>query len=628
MKPSIRIGVVALFATIPASPAHGTEAEIKEAINRGVGYLKTLQAGDGTWPHAEIGATALAGLTLLECGVPPRDASVQQAARAVRRAAVRLTHTYSLSLSIMFLDLLGDAQDVPLIESMAVRLLDGQNGHGGWTYQCPRVERSEVRRLTTRRTDEDDDDPPPVAIPPRERKLPQEIEGQLKRILVAAPRKGTITDNSNTQFAILGLWVARRHGIPVGKALARVDARFRDGPNRDGGWGYRSPPSAEAGLSTPAMTCAGLLGLAVNHGLVHEAAYRTELAKASKDPKRRREPPPPDLFRDPAIRRGMAWLSSVVGAPGQRKNRAELDVTSDPNYYFLWSLERVAVAYGIKTFDNKDWYAWGSELLLDSQEQDGSWQGKYADAGADTCFALLFLRRANLAHDLSTVLQGKQAEPEVVSMKSRGAPAQSKPAPAEKPKAASPAKPAPDDAGDLKLPEVPFEPAPKSVPAPAPAEDTVGQEIRSRADQLVEAAPDRLEGLLNQLKDAKGGIHTLVLAQAIPQLKGPAKTKARHSLAERLSRMTAQTLRDLLKESDKEIRRAAALACAMKDDRTHVPDLIQLLAQGDSSVIPAARAALKHLTTQDFGPAAGADASARTEAVTRWKAWWKQQEAK
>src|SRR5262249_39231516 len=77
-------------------------------------------------------------------------------------------------------------------------------------------------------------------------------------------------------------------------------------------------------------------------------------------------------------------------------------------YYFLWSLERVAVAFGLETIGNKDWYAWGTEFILTHQDANGGWED-YGHSGrvADTCFALLFLCRANLAKDLSASLRGK-----------------------------------------------------------------------------------------------------------------------------------------------------------------------------------------------------------------------------
>src|SRR5262249_45899420 len=105
--------------------------------------------------------------------------------------------------------------------------------------------------------------------------LPREIQQQLAMLSKQVPHPGDhIDDNSNTQFAILALWVGRRHGMPVDQALARVDMRFRTSQNADGGWGYRYTAHTGRpgkGNSTPTMTCAGLLGLAVSHGILQEA---------------------------------------------------------------------------------------------------------------------------------------------------------------------------------------------------------------------------------------------------------------------------------------------------------------------------------------------------------------------
>jgi hypothetical protein len=82
-------------------------------VDRGVAYLKSEQGRDGRWVHSEIGATARAGLALLECGVAADDPSVASAAKAIRGEAPTVTQTYSIALSIIFLDRLGDAEDAP-----------------------------------------------------------------------------------------------------------------------------------------------------------------------------------------------------------------------------------------------------------------------------------------------------------------------------------------------------------------------------------------------------------------------------------------------------------------------------------------------------------------------------------
>ncbi len=149
MGSPFRVAVAAfgsLLLLAPTVRALDQEA-VNRAIDKGVIHLKQLQRENGTWPHQELGATSLAGLTLLECGVPPNDPSVRSATQVIRQASITCTHTYSIALSILFLDRLGDPADVPLIESLTVRLLAGQNASGGWTYHCPEIAESEIQRL-------------------------------------------------------------------------------------------------------------------------------------------------------------------------------------------------------------------------------------------------------------------------------------------------------------------------------------------------------------------------------------------------------------------------------------------------------------------------------------------------
>jgi len=86
-----------------------------------------------------------------------------------------------------------------------------------------------------------------------------------------------------------------------------------------------------------------------------------------------------------------------------------LGETSGPlNLYFLWTVERVGVLYKLRQINGKEWYAWGADELLTRQLGKGSWrQGVYYGSTEliDTCFALLFLSRANLTSDLSDTLE-------------------------------------------------------------------------------------------------------------------------------------------------------------------------------------------------------------------------------
>src|SRR5262249_8444284 len=54
-----------------------------------------------------------------------------------------------ISLAILFLDKLGDPEDRPLIQHLALRLVAGQSAAGGWTYLCPDLTPKEQVQLLT-----------------------------------------------------------------------------------------------------------------------------------------------------------------------------------------------------------------------------------------------------------------------------------------------------------------------------------------------------------------------------------------------------------------------------------------------------------------------------------------------
>ncbi len=630
MRKVILAGVLALgllgVASVP--PARSVDSDaVKAAIARGVAFLQSQQRQDGTWPPemkdlsfanlpgtaVRLGATALAGLTLLECGVGADDRSVAAAAEAVRKAGPGLTHTYALALSILFLDRFGNPADLPLIESMAVRLLAGQQVDGGWGYSCPPISAEEVARLSNPPRESTElvgrrELPKPGGPRRAAKDLSPEIQQQVALINRRGPYQGDApgailanTDNSNTQFAILALWVARRYGIPVETALDRINKRFRSSQGADGGWGYNFPngPPGMAMMggmgSTATMTCGGILGLLVVHGTV-------------ADLRRETHGKPIDIDKDPNLLKALQALSTAIDRPVGDSRDREIPRAGGKSYYFLWSLERVCVILGLETLDKKDWYSWGAEILLANQQRDGSWRGEFAEMCADTCFALLFLNRSNLARDLSASLKGQFKDPGA-TLRARGLGGKAlKEAPPPKLKAAIEGKNAaktPDTRG----------PGGRPTEVKAPAKNPPAESDSARlADELVKAPPTEQGALLQKLQETRGVDNTEALAFAIPRLEGETKQKAREALTARLARLKAESLMRYLEDEDSEIRRAAALACAVKKLKTAVPKLIPRLGDRDEGVKQAALTALKDLSGQDLG-----------NSPEVWEAWWKKQ---
>jgi hypothetical protein len=370
-------------SSVPVSTAE--QRQIDDAIVKGVWFLRARAQPTGTWDAAaggpvRVGLAALPALTLLECGVAENDPVITRAANYVRAQAPGInTHpdTYQRSLAILFLDRLGNPKDKELIQYLALCLIAAQRPDDfGWGYPCPHFDRNETARLLTSLRDE-------------KLTLDQWREEALKEMRYDPGP----ADNSNTQFAILALWVARRHGVPIERTIERVEKRFLEMqmlkekgaiPDLDGCWTYKANQFSASKQGWPTMTCAGLLGLAVAKGLAAEKEGTKD--KGADE-------------RNDRIRRGLAMLGRSIDKAGE---------TRGMDLYFLWSLERVGVLFNLDKIDGKDWFAWGRKPILERQQGDGRWQtdGYWGSLPVvDTCFALLFLQQANLAADLTDKLR-------------------------------------------------------------------------------------------------------------------------------------------------------------------------------------------------------------------------------
>lgn len=515
-------------------------ARITDSVQKAVEFLRK-QNRNGAWTHLgfspdgrlsahDVGATAMVAVALLESDVAPSDALVQRAIGHVKSNVQNVTLTYAIAASILLLDRAGGSSNSGAISSLAGRLVQGQNRkRGGWGYDCP--------------------------------------------------AKTDAVDNSNTQFAIIALLVARRHGANVDAALKLAEQRFRQTQHTDGGWSYLAESPDQ---TTGSMTCTGLLALLIGFNVKNTKPRDAKFTGGAAGGGSGAPAPAPiaresvsAFLKDPAVLKGREY---IIG----RLSRASTH--SEHLTYFLWSLERVCQVYGWTRLGEVDWYAQGCDLLLREQQKDGSWDLDHRHGKpCDTAFALLFLRKSNLVPELN------------MDVIFRGG-------------------------GDVRKLDAPKPTAPAGG---APAAGTARpkgteKEARELAKELPDSVEPRTSEIIEKLVESGGEWYTDALLEVLhnPGTKPTVKVKTRDGLARRLARFKATTVAGYLKSSDREAKLAACLALQVKhrngqDVKPALEDLIDALAStSGTDVMQAAYATLKEVTGKDFGPTPGS-----------WKKW-------
>ena len=105
-----------------------------------------------------------------------------------------------------------------------------------------------------------------------------------------------------------------------------------------------------------------------------------------------------DWKKDREVASGMEWLTKNFSAsfnPGPYEHAAMEENSQHQYLYYLYGLERAAALYGTEQIGTHFWFAKGMQVLLEQQRPDGSWRG--GSEITDTCFAVLFLRKATRA---------------------------------------------------------------------------------------------------------------------------------------------------------------------------------------------------------------------------------------
>jgi hypothetical protein len=375
--------LIALEALAWASDPAGaqdavTQKEIDAAIGRGLQYL----------PNAPSTAGGIGGncdelilLTMIIGG--SSEKTYEPLLKNVLQAP--LEWTYKVSLLAMCLEELDPTGYQNKIAQCAQFLVDNQCRNGQWNYGRP-----------TEATKEFKFDEPPApkrkdvetksrgvrdfSVPVREHKRPA------RPIPVKQTRQGidAAGDNSNSQYAALGLRACFDANIKMPEEVLQLGHRWwtesqcpDESASKAGkdavatgalvvtpkvqGWNY-TRPGPEGQNPYHAMT-AGAVGARVIYEYMEKRDWKKDAVTAA----------------------GVNWLSKHWSV--------------DLNYYYLYALERAGMLYGTEKIGDHDWYWEGARAIVPAQKPDGSWgeRPKPEENTWDTCFAILFLKKATRA---------------------------------------------------------------------------------------------------------------------------------------------------------------------------------------------------------------------------------------
>ena len=175
-------------------------------------------------------------------------------------------------------------------------------------------------------------------------------------------------DNSNSQYAALGLRACQKAGVSVEKKVLELGLQWwEQAVHGDGGWGYAASGQVAGDPVYGSMTAGAVGSMAIFNQLLGK-----------------------DVKKHEKTTKGLEWLGKNLAC---EKNPG-LAESYRWQYYWLYAVERAGDLVGTDTMGAHEWYVEGATYLITNQQVDGKWEGKEKLAIADTCFAILFLRRA------------------------------------------------------------------------------------------------------------------------------------------------------------------------------------------------------------------------------------------
>jgi Prenyltransferase and squalene oxidase repeat len=396
-------------------PTSFTAEQVDKAIEKGVAYLRKQQNINGSWgeitggvPYGggqaqgsmythPAGPTALALYTLLKCKVPAKDGSITKGFGFLKDNYRKPAGSYETSMLLLAICATGNPYKTRTASNRNVERLRLSSAFRGWALEL-------VDHLVGKM----------VGDGWRYNITGQESQG--------GP-EGFNQDLSSTQLAALALFAANQVHVKTKDAIWESILKFslsqqeESGPDvvekdpithaethhHARGFAYtKGAASPDEGQATGSMTACGIANLMMARFVLTDGGRKQDAWDQRPDAAKVQE----------AVEDGLAWIAeNWSNYTNPHKHQGNVY-----HLYWLYAVERAMDLIDKQKIGTHLWYSDMGQQLLDHQRDDGSWNTGSTHNPQDvldTCFALLFLKRATKGQIPFPSITGGSDEPPV-----------------------------------------------------------------------------------------------------------------------------------------------------------------------------------------------------------------------